>query len=76
MPFVSSRLDYCNSLFSCQQNQVISCLMQVLNSGARLVTPTNTQKKGSYNSHSDDTSLASHTFLYHFKILVLTLGGM
>uniref|UniRef100_A0A8C6S601 Hexosyltransferase n=1 Tax=Neogobius melanostomus TaxID=47308 RepID=A0A8C6S601_9GOBI len=68
--FVSSRLDYCNSLFSCLNKKELSRLQQVQNSAARLLTRTNRR------AHITPILKALHwlpvTFRFNFKILVLT----
>uniref|UniRef100_A0A8C5DL07 Reverse transcriptase domain-containing protein n=1 Tax=Gouania willdenowi TaxID=441366 RepID=A0A8C5DL07_GOUWI len=72
--FVSSRLDYCNSLFSCLNKKALSRLQQVQNSTARLLTRTNRR------AHITPILKALHwlpvTFRFNFKILVLTFRAL
>uniref|UniRef100_A0A8C6KL48 Reverse transcriptase domain-containing protein n=1 Tax=Nothobranchius furzeri TaxID=105023 RepID=A0A8C6KL48_NOTFU len=74
--FISSRLDYCNSLFTCLSRTSLNRLQVVQNACARLLT------KSSKHTHITPLLLQLHwlpvNFRVHFKILVLvyrTLHG-
>uniref|UniRef100_A0A8C6VWU7 Reverse transcriptase domain-containing protein n=1 Tax=Nothobranchius furzeri TaxID=105023 RepID=A0A8C6VWU7_NOTFU len=74
--FISSRLDYCNSLFTCLSRTSLNRLQVVQNACARLLT------KSSKHTHITRLLLQLHllpvNFRVHFKILVLvyrTLHG-
>lgn len=68
--FVSSRLDYCNSLFTCLNNKELARLQYVQNSAARLLTRT------SRRSHITPVLETLHwlpvAYRVKFKILVQT----
>lgn len=68
--FVSSRLDYCNALYSCLSQDAVTRLQLVQNSAARLLTKT------SYHSHITPVLMSLHwlpiKFRIQFKILLLT----
>ena len=68
--FISSRLDYCNSLFTCFNKKELDRLQVIQNSAARLLTHTNRR------THITPVLAALHwlplQFRIHFKILVLT----
>ena len=72
--FVSSRLDYCNGLFSCLNKKELSRLQQVQNSAARLLTRCNRR------THISPILKALHwlpvSFRVKFKILVLTFRAL
>lgn len=72
--FVSSRLDYCNSLFSCLNKKELSRLQQVQNSAARLLSRSNRR------THISPILKSLHwlpvSFRFHFKILVLTFRAL
>lgn len=72
--FVSSRLDYCNSLFSCLNKKELSHLQQVQNSAARLLTRANKR------THIIPILEALHwlpvSLRINFKILVLTFRAL
>lgn len=68
--FVSSRLDYCNSLFTCLNKKELARLQYVQNSAARLLTSINRR------SHITPVLKSLHwlpvVYRVQFKILVLT----
>uniref|UniRef100_A0A669F551 Reverse transcriptase domain-containing protein n=1 Tax=Oreochromis niloticus TaxID=8128 RepID=A0A669F551_ORENI len=72
--FISSRLDYCNSLFTCLNKNSLECLQIVQNAAARLLTRT------SKYSHVTPLLIQLHwlpvEFRVHFKILVLTFKAL
>lgn len=72
--FVSSRLDYCNALFTCINRQSISRLQTVQNSAARLLTRT---KRG---EHITPVLAKLHwlpvSFRIDFKILLITYKAL
>ena len=72
--FISSRLDYCNSLFSCLDKKDLCRLQTVQNSAARLLTHT------SKRAHITPVLASLHwlpvKFRIHFKILVLTFRAL
>uniref|UniRef100_A0A669D7L0 Reverse transcriptase domain-containing protein n=1 Tax=Oreochromis niloticus TaxID=8128 RepID=A0A669D7L0_ORENI len=72
--FISSRLDYCNSLFTCLNKGSLERLQIVQNAAARLLT------KASKYSHITPLLMQLHwlpvEFRVHFKILVLTFKAL
>uniref|UniRef100_A0A669AZZ0 Reverse transcriptase domain-containing protein n=1 Tax=Oreochromis niloticus TaxID=8128 RepID=A0A669AZZ0_ORENI len=72
--FISSRLDYCNSLFTCLNKNSLERLQIVQNAAARLLTKT------SKYSHVTPLLIQLHwlpaEFRVHFKILVLTFKAL
>lgn len=72
--FISSRLDYCNSLFTCLNKNSLERLQIVQNAAARLLTRT------SKYSHVTPLLRQLHwlpvEFRVHFKILVLTFKAL
>ena len=72
--FISSRLDYCNSLFICLNKKDLCHLQTVQNSAARLLTHTG---KG---AHITPILASLHwlpvKFRMHFNILVLTFRAL
>ena len=72
--FISSRLDYCNSLFTCLNKSSIHRLQTVQNAAARLLTQSNRW------SHITPILTSLHwlpvNFRIHFKILVLTYRAL
>uniref|UniRef100_A0A672G6V9 Reverse transcriptase domain-containing protein n=1 Tax=Salarias fasciatus TaxID=181472 RepID=A0A672G6V9_SALFA len=72
--FISSRLDYCNSLFSCFNKNVLNRLQLVQNAAARLLTGS------SRWSHITPVLSSLHwlpiKFRIDFKILVLTFRAL
>uniref|UniRef100_A0A669BKN7 Reverse transcriptase domain-containing protein n=1 Tax=Oreochromis niloticus TaxID=8128 RepID=A0A669BKN7_ORENI len=72
--FISSRLDYCNSLFTCLNKNSLKRLQIVQNAAARLLT-----KRSKY-SHVTPLLIQLHwlpvEFRVHFKILVLTFKAL
>lgn len=72
--FVSTRLDYCNILFTCLNKKGLACLQVVQNSAARLLTRSN---KG---AHMTPVLKSLHwlpiRIRFHFKILVLTFTAL
>uniref|UniRef100_A0A8C1I461 Tetratricopeptide repeat domain 19 n=1 Tax=Cyprinus carpio carpio TaxID=630221 RepID=A0A8C1I461_CYPCA len=72
--FISSRLDYCNSLFICLNRKDLCRLQTVQNSAARLLTHT------SKRAHITPILASLHwlpvKFRMHFKILVLTFRAL
>ncbi len=71
--FVSSRLDDCNSLFTCLNKNELARLQVVQNSAARLLTRTSSR------SHITPVLKSLHwlgNFQIHFKILVLTFRAL
>jgi len=72
--FISSRLDYCNSLFTCLNKFSLSCLQMVQNAAARLITETNRTAHLTpvlFNLH-----WLSVKYRIEFKILVLTFRAL
>uniref|UniRef100_A0A669E4F5 Reverse transcriptase domain-containing protein n=1 Tax=Oreochromis niloticus TaxID=8128 RepID=A0A669E4F5_ORENI len=72
--FISSRLDYCNGLFTCFNKSALSRLQTVQNAAARLLTGTKRR------SHITPVLASLHwlpvNFRFHFKILVLTFRAL
>uniref|UniRef100_A0A3Q2GIX4 Reverse transcriptase domain-containing protein n=1 Tax=Cyprinodon variegatus TaxID=28743 RepID=A0A3Q2GIX4_CYPVA len=72
--FVSSRLDYCNSLFTCLSKKELGRLQIVQNSAARLLTRTNR------TAHVNPLLKSLHWLRVasriNFKILVLTFRAL
>uniref|UniRef100_A0A8C2BXZ1 Reverse transcriptase domain-containing protein n=1 Tax=Cyprinus carpio TaxID=7962 RepID=A0A8C2BXZ1_CYPCA len=72
--FISSRLDYCNSLFICLNRKDLCRLQTVQNSAARLLTHR------SKRAHITPILASLHwlpvKFRMHFKILVLTFRAL
>ncbi len=74
--FISSRLDYCNSLFTCLSNSTLKHLQVVQNSEpfAKLLT------KSSKRSHVTPILISLHwlpvKFRIHFKILVMVFRAL
>uniref|UniRef100_A0A8C6KCT2 Reverse transcriptase domain-containing protein n=1 Tax=Nothobranchius furzeri TaxID=105023 RepID=A0A8C6KCT2_NOTFU len=72
--FISSRLDYCNSLFTCLSRTSLNRLQVVQNACARLLT------KSSKHTHITPLLLQLHwlpvNFRVHFKILVLVYRAL
>lgn len=74
--FISTRLDYCNSLFTCLNIKGLAHLQVVQNSAARLLTHSN---KG---AHMTPVLKSLHWLpirfylKFHFKILVLTFRAL
>nr|XP_054606508.1 uncharacterized protein LOC129166913 [Nothobranchius furzeri] len=72
--FISSRLDYCNSLFTCLSRTSLNHLQVVQNACARLLT------KSSKHTHITPLLLQPHwlpvNFRAHFKILVLVFRAL
>lgn len=72
--FVSSRLDYCNSLFTCLYNASLEWLQGVQNAAARILTK--------YPKYSHATPLLIHLhwlpvkFSVHFKIIIMTYRAL
>ncbi|KAF7654611.1 hypothetical protein LDENG_00067310 [Lucifuga dentata] len=72
--FISSRLDYCNSLFTCLIKTSSNWLQTVQNAAAGLLTKANRR------SHITPILCGLHwlpiNFRVHFKILVLTFRAL
>uniref|UniRef100_A0A8C8DX31 Reverse transcriptase domain-containing protein n=1 Tax=Oryzias sinensis TaxID=183150 RepID=A0A8C8DX31_9TELE len=72
--FVSTRLDYCNSLFSCLNKKELSRLQLIQNSAARILTRTKRR------DHISPILKALHwlpvAYRYQYKILVLTFRAL
>uniref|UniRef100_A0A8C1P909 Reverse transcriptase domain-containing protein n=1 Tax=Cyprinus carpio TaxID=7962 RepID=A0A8C1P909_CYPCA len=72
--FISSRLDYCNVLYTCLNKSSIDQLQVVQNAAARLLTRT------SRRSHITPVLKALHWlpvgYRVHFKILVITFRAL
>uniref|UniRef100_A0A669CXC1 Reverse transcriptase domain-containing protein n=1 Tax=Oreochromis niloticus TaxID=8128 RepID=A0A669CXC1_ORENI len=72
--FISSRLDYCNGLFTCFNKSALNRLQTVQNAAARLLTGTKRR------SHITPVLASLHwlpvNFRFHFKILVLTFRAL
>ena len=72
--FISSRLDYCNALFTCLNQTSLNRLQTVQNAAARLLTRNNKR------SHITPILSSLHwlpiKFRIHFKILVLTFRAL
>ncbi len=72
--FISSRLDYCNSLFTCLSNSSLKRLQVVQNAAAKLLT------KSSKRSHVTPTLISLHwlpvKFRIHFKILIMVFRAL
>ncbi len=60
--FISSRLDYCNSLFTCLSNSTLKRLQVVQNSAAKLLT------KSSKRSHVTPILISLHWLPVKFRI--------
>ncbi len=69
--FITSRLDYRNSLYSGLPAKVINCLQMVQNSAARALTFN--KKICTYHSHPSPTSLASGGQTYSVQTLFFSL---
>jgi len=72
--FISSRLDYCNSLFTCLNKKELDRLQAVQNSAARLLTHINKR------AHITPVLASLHwlpiQYRIQFKILVLTFRAL
>ena len=72
--FVSSRLDYCNSLFTCLNKASLDRLQLIQNSAARLLTRSNRR------CHITPVLASLHwlpiAFRVQFKVLVITYRAM
>ncbi len=72
--FISSRLNYCNSLYSGLNQKTISCLRLVPNTAARLFTKTTRQH------HIAPVAASLHwlsvSFRTDFKILLITFNAL
>ena len=72
--FISSRLDYCNSLFTCLSKTSINRLQLVQNAAARLLT------RSPKRSHITPILFSLHWlpihFRIHFKVLLLTFKAL
>ena len=72
--FVSSRLDYCNSLFTCLNKTSLDRLQLIQNAAARLLT------RSSRRCHITPVLAALHwlpiAYRVHFKVLVLTYRAL
>ena len=72
--FVSSRLDYCNSLYTCLSRQAMARLQVVQNSAARLLTRTHRR------THITPILASLHwlpiAFRVDFKILLITYKAL
>ena len=72
--FVSSRLDYCNSLFTCLSKSCLDRLQVVQNAAARLLT------RSPKRSHVTPILIALHwlpiKFRIQFKVLVVTYRAL
>ncbi len=72
--FISSRLDYCNSRFTCLSNSTLKRLQVVQNSAAKLLT------KSSKRSHVTPILISLHwlpvKFRIHFKIIVMVFRAL
>ena len=72
--FISSRLDYCNNLFTCFNKKELDRLQVVQNSAARLLTQTNNR------AHITPVLASLHWlplhFRIHLKMLVLTFRAL
>lgn len=72
--FVSSRLDFCNSLFTCLNKKVLARLQSVQTSAARLLTSTSSR------AHVTPVLKSLHwlpvVYRVQFKILVLTFRAL
>ncbi len=72
--FISSRLNYCNSLFTCLNKKVLERLQTVQNAAARLLT--HTRKRAHITSVLASLHWLLVPFRIHFKILVLTFRAL
>ncbi len=72
--FISSRLDYCNSLFTCLSNSTLKRLQVVQNSAAKLLT------KSSKRSHVTPILISLHwlpvKFRINLKIIVMVFRAL
>ena len=72
--FISSRLDYCNSLFTCLNKSSIARLQLIQNAAARLLT------RSRRSCHITPVLAALHwlpvAFRIHFKVLVTTFRAL
>ena len=72
--FISSRIDYCNTLFTCFSKKSVNRLQTVQNAAARLLTGTRKR------DHITPILYSLHwlpvNFRIHFKILVLTFRAL
>lgn len=71
---MSSRLDYCNSLFTCLSKKELSRLQYVQNSAARLLTRTN--RRAHITPILEALHRLSVSLRINFKILVLTFRAL
>ncbi len=74
LPFISSRLDYCNSLFSCLNESAIARLQVVQNAAARLLT--NTKRREHITPILAHLQWLPVRFRIHFKILLITFKAL
>ena len=72
--FISSRLDYCNSLYSAINKKAISRLQMVQNSAARLLT--NTRKRDHITPVLASLHWLPVNFRIDFKILLITFKAL
>jgi hypothetical protein len=72
--FVSSRLDYCNSLFSCLNKKELSRLQLVQNCAARILTRTN--KRTHISPILKQLHWLPVSYRIKFKILVLAFRAL
>ena len=69
--FISSKLDYCNSLLYGIPKYLVCRLQRVQNTAARIVTLT--RKYDSINTNNVQATLAPRTFTYYFEAPVFSL---